>query len=190
MAVVPNPGAYATPGKRGFRPGNPGKPPGSRHRLRHDAPERARALESVLPAEDHLRGKLLALAKVVTAESVPGGDHKAAAAATAALRLLLPPPAPKPFYITGHSDLADMPVGDRLNEIGRRLAGGTLDRDSAAVLQKSAELEINALYIRPLKAILSLLNNGASQARIFEEMRAMLTRLEAVETRYSLPKPE
>jgi len=83
-------------------------------------------------------------------------------------------------------------VGDRLTEIGRRLAGGTLDRDSAAVLQKSAELEINALYLKPLKTVLSLLNSGASQARVFEEMRAMLTRLEAVETRYAgaLPRPD
>ena len=89
--------------------------------------------------------------------------------------------------ITGAEHLADMEPEARLVEVARLVASGTIPAEHGEVLSKLAHQELEALYIRPLKAMLQALKSGREIQEALNYLRDIP--LESLTSHADEPKP-
>ena len=188
MAATP----YNQQGRRGFLPGNPGRPRGAkmrrttvvrreaRKRLAADAERLATATEAVVEAgEPHIREIVSVLAA-----AAKGGNIQAASL----LMKHIAPPMPR-SVVRQAEHLADLPPDIRMREIARAAARGEMSVEHAQILTGFAEKELETAILVPLRTAIRALQTGEDAGRAMQHLLAALDGLPQLREPPLIEKP-
>ncbi len=140
-----------------FKKGNPGRPRGIKEkhpRLTKSYLRKAMPMTGSEIIEQAAADQLYAIAKKL-ADDAANGDQQAR-------QLLLKhvaPPTPKEV-IRNCDHLADLPPEKRIIEVNAMLASGSISPQQAKALRDGAEMEINLLYLKPMKMLATQVSQG------------------------------
>ena len=163
MPAAPLAAEYAKPGRAGFLPGNPGRPPKST-RNRRDQLLKTGAEVLVDTARQDLPEVVAMLV-----QAAKEGDIKAAGLLLRHMAPVIPT-----SVVRGGNDLAHLPPDQRVREIAAAVAKGEMPIEHGRELTAMARQELEVSIMGPLRAALAAIKAGEAASKVMAQLASSI----------------